>query len=92
MSPEFGKRRLLNQMFNKAKTKSLLTNVASKAIVNKIFGFMTGNFVIVIHQHKRNTNRRIHNGRESTKYSLKVSFRLSLFFRLNFPSITSLYH
>ena len=48
MSPEFGKRRLLNQMFNKAKTKSLLTNVASKAIVNKIFGFMTGNFVIVI--------------------------------------------
>lgn len=48
MSPEFGKRRLSNQMFNKAKTKSLLTNVASKAIVNKIFGFMTGNFVIVI--------------------------------------------
>lgn len=48
MNPEFGKRELLNQMFNKAKTKSLLTNVASKAIVNKIFGFMTGNFVIVI--------------------------------------------
>ena len=48
MSPEFGKRGLLNQMFNKAKTKSFLTNVASKAIVAKIFGFMTGNLVIVI--------------------------------------------
>ena len=47
MSSGYRERRLLNQLFNGAKTKSSLRNVAFRRIADKMFGFMVGNFIIV---------------------------------------------